>query len=108
MSVENTNMVVDMQDGKVILHFEKPMKDVIFDPENCINVACAMTDAAFECRDGVKPASDTLKAELIERHKRTLINRLELVMRSKREEKLLSHRKLAQELVEICLNEVFS
>jgi hypothetical protein len=102
-----TNMVVEMRDGKVILHFEKPMKDVIFDPQNAIDIACAITDAAFECRDGVKPVSDTLKAELVERHRRTLTNRAELILSSKREDRTMSHRKLAQELIEIFLKEVF-
>lgn len=100
-------MVIGHEGGKVFQRFKKRMEVVLYDPENAIDVARAITDHAFECRDGVKPVGDTLKAELIERHRKTLTTRISLILNSTRENRTVSNLKLAQQLVEICLAEIF-
>lgn len=65
-----------------------------------------VADLAFEADTGLKAAGPALKAELIERHRRTLTKRLEVVLNSQREQRTVSNYKLAKELVEICLKEV--
>lgn len=97
----------DKKTGKVIQRFKRPMLQVDYEPDNVEAIACAMTDAAFELRTGNKPASDTLKASLIERHRATLTRRVEIMIKSMREDKKLHHRQLAQRIVEACLKEVF-
>ena len=109
MSEENkgVEMIVGQDKGKVILKLKKPVDLIEFEPQNAIDVAMAMTDAAFECRDGVKPAGDTLKAELVERHRMTLTNRFALMIKTMRLNNRLTDGKMAQELVETALKEVF-
>ena len=63
---------------------------------------------AFEADTGLKPAGDVVKAELINRHRAKLINRVEAMLRSLREERTKSHRQVATNVVEACLKEVFS
>ena len=100
-------MVVGHEDGKVFVRFKRPMELVVFDPQNCIDVARCMTDNAFEARDGVKPVGDTLKAELVERHRMTLTARVALMLGGLREDKNVSNGKVAQDIVEACLKEIF-
>lgn len=107
MSDGNVEMIIDKRDGKVIQRFNRPMEEVVYEPQNAIDVACAMTDAAFEARDGVKPAGETLKSELIERHRMLLTQRFTLVIGSMRCDNKKSNGKMAQELVDIALKEIF-
>lgn len=109
MSTESKNveMAVGQDKGNVILKFKDPVDLVEFEPQNAIDVAMAMTDAAFECRDGVKPAGDTLKAELIERHRMTLTNRFAMMIGTMRGDIKRTNGKIAQELVEAALKEIF-
>jgi hypothetical protein len=100
-------MVVGKDKGHVILKFKDPVDLVEFEPQNAIDVAMAMTDSAFECRDGVKPAGDTLKAELIERHRVTLTNRFAMMIRTMRLDKKRSDWQVAKELVDKALGEIF-
>lgn len=104
---ENVEMIVGQENGKVFLRFRRPMDVVVFDPQNMIDVAMAMTDAAFEARDGVKPVGDTLKAELVERHRVKLTNRFAMMIKTMREDKKRSHAQMAKELVEVALKEIF-
>lgn len=101
-------IIPDKKTGKVIQRFQKPMIQIDYDPENVIGIACAMTDAAFEIREGHKPASDTIKSELIERHRKTLTKRIEIMIKSMREEKKVNHHALSKRVVEACLKEIFS
>ena len=103
----NVEMMIGVENGKVIQRFKEPMQEIHYDPENMIQIAEALTAAAFEARDGLKPVSDTLKAELVARHRMTLTARLSLVLSSSRENKTKSNGVLAQELVDICLSEIF-
>lgn len=73
-----------------------------------IHVAMAMIDAVYELRGDLKPAGGAVKHELIERHRRTLTNRLNTVLTSTRERKKTTNEQLAKQLVDIALSEIFS
>jgi len=109
MSAEDGNieMIIAPEDGQVVMRFKEPVEFVVFDPQNMIDIATALTDAAFEARDGLKPVGDTLKAELIERHRMTLTHRFSRMIATMREDKKVSTGKLAQELVDASLKEIF-
>jgi len=101
------NMTLYLNQGKIIQRFEHSMEEVIYDPQNAIDVAMTLTDLAFEAQEGLKPASDTLKAELIERHRMTLTQRVANMLGTMRGDIKVTNGKLAQEVVEACLREVF-
>jgi hypothetical protein len=101
------DMVLGVHEGKVLMRFKEPMQEILFDHDNAINVSMALADLAFECRDDVKPASSALKAELVDRHRMTLVNRLAVVFNGQREDKKLSNGQLAQKVTDIMLAEVF-
>lgn len=73
-----------------------------------IEMALALVDAAYETRADLKPAGGAVKHELVERHRRTLTRRLEVIMNSTREKRTTSNHQLAKELVEVMLKEVFA
>jgi len=85
-----------------------PVDRWVLDPRECLDISEAMATAAFTAREELKPVGPALKAELVERHRMKLTQRLALVLNSTRENKKVSNGKLAQELVEIMLKEVFS
>lgn len=101
---DNIQLAIGTEKGQVIVYFDKPTTSLNMDPQNAIDIAMAITDHAFEARDGVKPAGDTLKAELVERHRMTLTQRLALMMPELRK---MSDGKAAQNAVEVFLKEVF-
>lgn len=103
----SVEMTIGPRDGKVIQRFKTPMEEVIYDPDNAISIAEAMANAAFEAREGVKPASDALKAELVERHRMTLTHRITHMLATARHDKKKTDGRLAQDVVEACLREVF-
>lgn len=117
-------------DGRVVLRFSAPREYVAMgvqeamliagrlfvasveaDPSSgnaAIQVAMAMIDAVYELRGDLKPAGGAVKHELIERHRRTLTNRINTVLTSTREKRKLSNEALAKQLVDIVLHEVFA
>ena len=101
-------MHLGIEKGKVIMRFESPQEYIVFDPINIQMIALRLTDLAFEADTGLKPVGDTLKADLIQRHRETLTSRLNLILNSQRENKVLSNGKLAMQLVDVCLSEIFS
>ena len=106
-SQDSVEMVIGHENGQVFMRFREPMRVVVFDPQNCIDVARCMTDSAFEAREGVKPLGDSLKSELVERHRMTLTQRLSLMLGTMRGDTTISDGKVAQALVEACLREIF-
>lgn len=74
---------------------------------DALTLSTLLADLAFEADTGLKPVGPALKAELVERHRRILTRRLEIVLRGKREQKTVSHALLAKDIVEIMLREVF-
>lgn len=73
-----------------------------------IEMAMAIIDAAYEMRGDLKPAGGAVKHELIERHRRTLTRRLEVILNSRREAKKTTNAQLAKELTDVLLHEVFA
>lgn len=67
-----------------------------------------LADLAFEAETGLKPAGSAVKAELIERHRVTLLDRLTVVLNSQRERKTINNRQLSKKLLDIVFAEVFS
>ena len=67
-----------------------------------------VADLAFEADTGLKAVGPALKAELADRHRTKLTQRLSVMLGTLREKRTLSNEKLAQRLVEICLREVLT
>ena len=103
----NVEMLIGQEKGQVVQRFKEALSEVRYDPENAINVAEAMTRAAFEARDGLKPVGDALKGELIERHRMTLTQRVSLMLNSLREDRTKTNGQIAKQIVDTCLAEVF-
>lgn len=76
--------------------------------QQTIEMAMHLIDLVYEVQGAIKPAGGAVKHELIERHRRTLTRRLEIVMNSEREKKTTSNAALAKKVVEVLLKEVFS
>ena len=79
----------------------------IMDPVECLEITEAMATAAFEARDGVKPVSSALKAELVEKHRMKLTARVAVMLGTLREDKTRSNGRVAQDVVDACLLEIF-
>ena len=100
-------MAIGQENGLVVQRFQEALEEVRYDPDSAITIAEALTRAAFEARDGVMPVSDALKSDLVERHRATLYRRLEIILNSERDDRLITNGKLARQLVDVCLSEVF-
>ncbi len=121
---------VTQHNSQVVLHFSQPREYVAMtgiEPvvigarlmlhavnaddtvaQEMINVAMACIDHAYEKRGDLKPAGSAVKHELIERHRRKLTKRLEVMLNSLREKKTTSNQGLAKTMVDAMLNEVFT
>lgn len=108
MSKQDTVQVaVKGGDGLVVLKFDRDINYLEMGPENAFDIAEAMTAAAFECKNGVKPVGPALKAELIEKHRMKLTQRLALMLNSARGDPMTSNGQLAKTMVDTCLAEIF-
>jgi hypothetical protein len=103
---EPTTIAVKREGEFIVLKFSRNVDYIEMAEQNAKDIACAITDAAFE--GGVKPANDSIKAALTERHFHVLVPRLTLVLNTLREKKRLSNGQLAMKVVEVCLNEIFT
>lgn len=74
---------------------------------DALTLSTVVADLAFEADTGLKAAGPALKAELIERHRKTLTDRIAVVLNSQRERKTVTNRQLARKLVDLALSEVF-
>ena len=113
--MSNADIGVAVVNGKVVLKFfregtteSRNVQQIELDHQNAIDIARGMTDAAWELRDGVKPVGDSLKAELIERHRDTLRPRLNIMLNSTRENKTVTNGKLAMSIIDVIFSEIFS
>jgi hypothetical protein len=122
--------VVSVHDGLVVLHFERACEYAVYAPVGAVsdatrmmafaaaedaqaaqlvvNAAMFLIDHVYEVRGDLKPAGGAVKHELIERHRRTLTKRLEVMLNSRREKRTVSNQQLAKEAVEVMLKAVFS
>ena len=103
----NVEMALGIESGRVVMHFKEPMQTIRFDPQNIIDIACRMTDMAFEAQSDLKPAGHTLKAELIQRHREVLTTRIALMLGSLRNDRRLTDGQISQKLVDAALSEIF-
>ena len=78
------------------------------DPPAALAMAELLTDMAFEADDGLKPVGPALKANLVDKHRRKLLPRLTLIIKSRREVSTVSHHDLARLLLDAVFNEVFT
>ena len=101
-------MIIKQEDGKVIQRFRRPMEVIVYEPKNAVDVARAITDAAFLADTKLKPVGETLKAEIVQRHRETLIPRVALMLGSLREDRLKSNGQIAVTIVDALCSEVFS
>lgn len=113
----------------VVLHFEKPIEYAVYAPAGAISdgakmllcaaevdpklgqlvidVAAAIVDGIYSQRGELKPADGAMKREMVERHRRTLTKRVEVMLNSTRERKRMSNPAMARELVDVCLSDIF-
>lgn len=100
-------MQIVSKDKQVHILFNRPTEFIAFDAKNAVDVAMAMTDCAFEADVGLKPVGDTLKQELVDRDRATLLRRITLVLGSIRKNDKKTDAQVAQEIVDIVSNEIF-
>jgi hypothetical protein len=111
-------MAVAARDGQVHLLFNEQdgagQKRPAYTPNFLLSASDALAfstllaDLAFEADTGLKAAGPALKAELIERHRVKLTDRLTVVLNTAREKKATSNRRLAKQMIDIMLAEVFA
>lgn len=100
-------MAIGAENGKVFVHFQKAIDHIEFEPGNALDVCAEITRLAMLADKGLNVQYAAHKMDKIDQHRRLLTNRFATVLNSLRENKKWNHRKLAQELVDICLREVF-
>lgn len=101
-------MKVSVFDSKVVQHFPYALEYLALEAEEAIRLGMVLIDRAYEAKGELKPADGAVKHELVERHRKTLTRRLEVMLNSLREAKKVSNAKLAKELVETMLKDVFA
>ena len=124
------SVAVTNHDGQVILHLSEPREYIpmsgigpahvaakmmlatvradVSQGHRTVDMCLAAVDAIYDEFPLLKGVDWNSKKEMIDRHRRTLIKRLEVVLNSTREKRTVGNARLAQELVEICLKEVLT
>lgn len=102
------HLAVSDFDSHVVLHFSRATEFVALTPKDALALGPVLMDKAYQVSGELKPADGAVKHELIERHRRTLTRRFELVMNTQRERKRVSNPALAKQLIDICLSEIFT
>lgn len=103
----NVEMVVTVDEGKVIQRFRRPMAFIVYEPQNCLDVCEAMVAAAYEAK-GEKPVGPALKASLVEAHRNKLVPRITLMLANLRQDKLKTDGYIALQIVDTVFSEIFS
>lgn len=106
---------IGINQGKVVVQFSHKHDTLdpaqidtwIMDPNECLDISEAMAQASFEAGTGFKPLGDTLKSEIIEKHRMILTQRISTMLNSTREDKRISNGKLAKSFVDTVLKEIF-
>lgn len=73
---------------------------------DALTMSSLIADLAMQEDTGLR-IPDAMKAELVQRHRKTLLDRISVVLNSQREKKTISNRSLSQQLVDIMSKEVF-
>ena len=109
-------MQIVARDGLVFLLFSRKKNsgktvrartDNFFMPaELALLAAQKMADIAFESDEGLRmPMSH--KAALVEKHRGVLIPRLQVIFNSQRENKTLTNKQLARQIIDVVCAEIF-
>lgn len=111
-------MQVAARDGQIHLLFNERNQagepvpaytpNFLLSASDALQFSTLLADLAFEAETGLKAAGPALKAELMDRHRTTLINRLSVMLNSMREKKTTTNRGLAKQMVDAMMAEVFS
>ena len=105
------------RDGAVHLLFSRDVEGelrpaethhVIWGAAEALRAGQCIIDMAFEADTGLKPLGPAAKAELVERHRKKLIPRLELMIKRQREQPTMPNRKFAVTIMDIVCSEIFS
>jgi predicted ATP-dependent Lon-type protease len=111
-------MAVAARDGQIHMLFNEQNQqgesvpaytpNFLLSASDALVFSTLLADLAFEAETSLKPAGDVVKAELMERHRVKLVDRLSVMLNSTREKKTTSNRGLAKQMVDVMMAEVFS
>jgi hypothetical protein len=117
------HIVADIQtqavqrDGKVHLLFSRDVEGqlrsaetshVMWPASEALRAGQMIIDLAFEADTGLKPVGPAAKAELVNKHRKVLLQRVEVMLNSMREKRILKTHDLAVAVVDVCLKEIFA
>ena len=105
MTQEPVQIAIKSEKGNVILAFNRNVDYIEMEPENALAIAEAITNQAFECKEGVLPVGETLKASLVEKHREKLSPRITLMLSGM---DALSNGQKSLKIVDAMCSEVFS
>jgi hypothetical protein len=74
---------------------------------DALSFSSLLADLAFEIESGLR-LPEAQKAELVQRHRTKLMERITVMLNSQREKKTINNRSLARQLVDVMSNEVFN
>jgi hypothetical protein len=110
-------MSVAARDGQVHLLFSERDQvgelrpaytaNMLLSAGDALTMSSLIADLALQEDTGLR-IPEAMKAELVQRHRKTLMDRITVVLNSQREKKTISNRSLAMQLVDIMSKEVFS
>lgn len=114
----DVEMQVAARDGQIHLLFNETDQagakvpaytpNFLLSASDALAFSTLLADLAFEAETSLKPAGDVVKAELMDRHRTKLVDRLTVMLNSARERKTTSNRGLAKQIVDVMMSEVFS
>ena len=100
-------MQVSVFEKKVVQHFPHPLEYLALEADEAVRLGYTLIERGWEARPELKPLDGNKKHDLVERHRRTLTNRIALHFNTLRERKKMSNRELAEHVVELMIKEVF-
>jgi hypothetical protein len=110
---------VVQREGKVLILFSRRSEATgelvsertdhyMVDPEGALTMAECLSTMAFEADTGLKPVGETLKAELVKKHREKLTPRVALMLNTLRENKRFNNQQITNQLLDAFFSEVFS
>jgi len=97
-----TSIAVGVVAGRVVMTFQKPTSEIVFDPENCRQIAEGMARAAHEAHTGQKPVNggSAISAQMHER----AVNRMVIMLNNYDKNQNRAKKWWAQEMVSAIRN----
>lgn len=109
-------MSVAARDGQIHLLFSERDQvgqlrpaytaNMILSAGDALTMSSLLADLAFQEETSLR-IPEAQKAELVARHRATLLSRITVILNSTREKKTISNRSLARQLVDVMSHEVF-